>query len=280
MAASTVFFLYKLSLSSVNSLNSLLCNYILPAFLSTVLCCLYSVSVSILKGRDGPGWRFGHLGQWMDVKGRRSLIESAMMMQQQRPCMRRLVPLMEDNKSPDLWEGESIDFVLSHVECALKASETLGQGMLYITSKRVIWIGDEGKSCDLDVPYIIMHAVSRDPETYPKPCIYCQLDCDEYAEEEDELNEFFLAPEEEIDLMKIFDALSHAALINPDPMEEGEQEGDDELIYNVDEVRLGAEQAKALDHLESVFQVPKEFQQMEEEDEQDQKKQKMGQDGH
>ena len=56
----------------------------------------------------------------------------------------------------------------------------------------------------------------------------------------------------------IFDSLCEAAALNPDPLEEGhdESQGEGELIYNIDEVNLGAQQASMLAHLESCFQEP------------------------
>lgn len=185
-----------------------------------------------------------------------------MMAMKQAPTMRRIVPMMDDGRTPQLWEGETIDFTLDRVELSLDAqAPSLGLGQLFVTSKRVIWIGHNAAQCDVDVPYITLHAVSRDLQTYPKHCVYCQLDSDE---EDDDgavgLNEMFLAPEEEIDIMKIFEALSHAALVNPDPPEDGEEEGDDDLIFNEEEVRLGAEQARILNHLDSVFVEPAEYQ--------------------
>eukprot|EP01034_Spumella_vulgaris_P028532 gene28532-35406_t len=72
-------------------------------------------------------------------------------------------------------------------------------------------------------------------------------------DEEEEDSEVFLIPAVEEDIMKLFDALSHAALLNPDPDEE-DDEGD--FIYDGEEVALGAEQARILDHLESVFTFP------------------------
>jgi hypothetical protein len=68
--------------------------------------------------------------------------------------------------------------------------------------------------------------------------------------------EMFLIQKNDIDLTEIYNAFSHAALLNPDPPEDGEEEGDDELIYNIDEVELGVEQSQALEHLESVFHLP------------------------
>jgi hypothetical protein len=127
----------------------------------------------------------------------------------------------------------------------------------------------------------------KDPMTYPKSCIFCQLDCEEMDfdqptndsnddgemmeqngadessnpmenaeddEEDEEWKELIIIPEEEKDIMAIFEALSHAALLNPDP--EDDDEGNHDFIYNLDEVNLGLEQARMLDHLESVFQFP------------------------
>jgi len=178
--------------------------------------------------------------------------------------MRRYVPVTpEDGQKPELWEDETIDYELDDVELSFGATKpVVGNGKLMITSKRVLWIGTGESAYDFDVPYIALHAITRDPDSYHKPCIYCQLDCEEdQGEESDEdesevLDEMFLAPSSEVHLTAMFNALSAAALNNPDPLEDWEQEGDDELIYNTDEVELGAEQARTLDHLESVFNVP------------------------
>jgi nucleotide-sensitive chloride channel 1A len=169
---------------------------------------------------------------------------------------------------PELWEGETIDFKLNRVELSFDcdAANSKGQGKLFVTSKRVLWIGDnntQNNSFDFDVPFITLHAISKDPQTYPKPCVYCQVDVeeDEIEQEEEEGNddfikEFFLIPEEEHDLSPIFEALSHAALINPDPYDE--DEGNDDFVFNPNEIAEGSEQARVLDHLESVFQFPAE----------------------
>ena len=172
----------------------------------------------------------------------------------------------------------------------------------------MIWIKDEVAvdgdaereeqqqvAIDLDVPFIVLHAITRDQDSYPLPCVYCQLsDGDDYSNllaaargdgdgvdegegegegegngDEDEApeDELFIVPEDDAALTKIFNALSHAAMMNPDPPEDGEQEGDDEFIYDEDEVALGAEQARVLQHLDSVFVAPTMAQREEEEDE-------------
>jgi hypothetical protein len=166
---------------------------------------------------------------------------------------------------PELWEDETIDYTLDDVEINFSAEKPpVGTGKLFITSKRVIWLGKGDEAYDFDVPYIVLHAVTRDADSYPKPCIYCQLDCEEAEGDEDDeeeepgevLDEMFLVPSNEEHLTAMFNALSAAALNNPDPAEDWEQEGDDELIYNAEEVELGAEQARTLEHLESVFNIP------------------------
>jgi chloride channel, nucleotide-sensitive, 1A len=86
---------------------------------------------------------------------------------------------------------------------------------------------------DFDVPYIMLHAITHDPESFPRPCLYCQLD-----EDEDGPSEVYLVPPREEDrelepiiffkflislfaVQTLFDAFSHAAMLNPDPNFEG-----------------------------------------------------------
>ena len=108
--------------------------------------------------------------------------------------------------------------------------------------------------------------MSQDVDSYPKPCVYCQLDeeCnddddDEGDEDEDDevKDELYLVPQDESELMSIFDALSRAAMLNPD--QDDEEDSDDGFIYNEEEVQRGAEQARVLEQLESVFHVPAGF---------------------
>lgn len=43
--------------------------------------------------------------------------------------------------------------------------------------RRVVWLSseDQSKAFDFDVAYICLHAISKDPGTFPTPCIYCQV---------------------------------------------------------------------------------------------------------
>lgn len=170
-----------------------------------------------------------------------------------RPCMRHFVQCEED--VPILRDDEQINYTAGDIEVSFSAevAEVQGKARLYLTNSRLILIGDKF-AYDFDIRFILLFAVSRDPNSYPKPCLYCQLD----QSEEDGADELFLAPEDEASLKTMFDEFSHAAELNPDPAEDGDDEwvGEDDLIYNVDEVQLGAEQARALAHLDSVFVAP------------------------
>ena len=208
-----------------------------------------------------------------------------------RPGWRRFVSVEDDN-SPSLIHSENhveeMFQCFEGVEFSFKADAPAeGVGKLYITTGRILWIGDsEGsssanstkgkettfKAFDFDIPYIILHAVTHDQATYNKPCLYCQLDAPEQFDEDDDedgddFGECFFAPvnADEATLLKLFDAFSEAAQRNPD-LDGGEEGGlfsanENELIYNVDEVQLGSEEAMKLDHLESCFHVPTQFQQ-------------------
>jgi Regulator of volume decrease after cellular swelling len=181
-----------------------------------------------------------------------------------RPGMRRFVSC-EDDDTPVLRDDEIILYTLQKVGVAYRREDAIIEELkLFVTSSRIILIGVT-IAADFDVSYVTLHAVTRDPASYAKPCLYCQLD---YEEEEDEeevecllypKSEMFLVPETLSDLKAMFDAFSQAALMNPDPPEDGEEEGDDELIYNQEEVALGAEQARVLSHLETVFHVPEDI---------------------
>ena len=181
-----------------------------------------------------------------------------------RPCLRRFVERNEDGL-PMLRDDENLITQFSNIEFSFAALNPNGIGQLYVTTERIIWLSTT-ESFDFDVRYIMLHAVSKDESTYPKPCIYCQLDVEcvedvDDKDEESEPSECFFAPQEPEDLMTIFDTFSQTAQLNPDPEEEEEfgdgmiQYGNDDFIYNEEEVMNGAQQAKLVDW-ESKFTCP------------------------
>lgn len=173
----------------------------------------------------------------------------------------------------EIQDSETLDFCLDDVEIAFNPERgAIGICRVTITSKRVV-LQLKDEFYEIDPQFIALHAITRDTSSYPKPCIYCQLgygveDDGEELEEVDndesgsatetamrELSEMYLAPRHDESLKDLYDAFSKLALLNPDEEEEGD-EYDDDLIFNVDEVTLGSEQARALAHLESVFTAP------------------------
>jgi hypothetical protein len=109
-----------------------------------------------------------------------------------------------------------------------------GVGSLYITNKHVIWLSDEDiqKGISIDFPYITLHAVCRDTNLFPLPCIYCQLDSEE-------LRELRFVPIDSSNLYEIYQAFCEGAALNPDL----EQEGEGDFVFNPEEVAAGLEQA-------------------------------------
>ncbi len=203
--------------------------------------------------------------------------------------MRRYVEFKQGTSTePALREEESLDYRIDSTKIAFSSGQEAGVGELIVTSKRILWIGkgeSYGKAYDFDVPFIILHAISRDPDSYPAPCIYCQLDVDFDTDENDENgdhdrveddvgSEVYFIPPNEHQLEEMFDAFSKAALQNPDPQTDDEEDdiegvrvhrdGYDEgitetstgFICNTDEITPGSKEAAILEHLDSVFSEP------------------------
>ncbi|KAJ8552773.1 hypothetical protein K7X08_020166 [Anisodus acutangulus] len=112
-------------------------------------------------------------------------------------------------------------------------------GTLYITSKQVVWLSDTDRSKGYAVDFISvsLHAVSRDPEAYPDPCLYTQIDngveddesegsTDEGDESSDlsRITELRLVPSDPSQVDALFQIFCECAELNPEPIEEEEEE--------------------------------------------------------
>lgn len=87
--------------------------------------------------------------------------------------MRRFVQC-EDNKPVMLDDEEVIVHTLSNIDLTFSADDAPATGTLFVTSRRFVWLSEEAVY-DFDVQYIALHAISNDPESYKKPCLYCQV---------------------------------------------------------------------------------------------------------
>ncbi|KUF85196.1 Pepsin A [Phytophthora nicotianae] len=107
-------------------------------------------------------------------------------------------------------------------------------GALFVTTSRVIWLG---AAVGTHVGYawemssVTLHAISRDPAAFPKPCLYCQIS-------NQDVSEVRFVPTDDKTLQEVFDAFSKSAEMNPDD----DEEDDDGWICDEDEVADGLEQ--------------------------------------
>ncbi len=135
-------------------------------------------------------------------------------------------------------------------------SESRGFGVLSVTeryfffitslkpsSKVVWWNGERGLA--LEYPSIIIHAISRSPDTFAKPCIYCQMHFGDEDRDNEAPVEIIFAPTNSASctffvmlrnslVESIFGAISRCQALHPDPNSSDEDQmdensGDEEL---------------------------------------------------
>lgn len=119
-----------------------------------------------------------------------------------------------------------------------------GAGVLHLTTRRVVWAAAQA-CCALSYKQIVMHAISRDPASHSKSCIYLQLDegsedmMAEGEEEEEECvpAELRFVPHDEGKVEEIFKHMCDAAALNPDS--DAGEDGEGEFFFDRDEVLAG-----------------------------------------
>ncbi|CAM0957123.1 unnamed protein product [Alopecurus aequalis] len=140
----------------------------------------------------------------------------------------------------DVSNGEEIVRVQRAAALALGCRAPEPAGTVFITTRRVIWVSDteRTKGYAVDFVAVSLHAVSRDPEAYPSPCIYTQIETevgsDEESDESDseangavdlsKVAEMRIVPSDPDQLDELFEAFSHSAELNPDPNAESDEE--------------------------------------------------------
>ena len=122
---------------------------------------------------------------------------------------------------------EELLYTLENVQITAAPQEgdgTLwGAGRLRVTSRRVLW-EQPANGFELEAKHVGLHAVTRDAQTFPEPCLYLQLLLGDAADD-DAVSELFVVPADAAALELLFDALSRAAEMNPDS---DESDGDDD----------------------------------------------------
>eukprot|EP00850_Spirogloea_muscicola_P015303 SM000116S24224 [mRNA] locus=s116:131429:133672:- [translate_table: standard] len=159
--------------------------------------------------------------------------------------------------------GETVALVQPQVAAVLGDGPRSGPGKLYVlmATRRLVWLNDEDlqEGYAVDFVSLTMHAISRDTDAYPHPCIYMQIqgredddgdhggiNGDDEAEGDpmaaealpvedlSAVKEMRLVPNDPSTLDRIFQVLCECAALNPDPVVE--QEGEGEWFFNSDEV--------------------------------------------
>ncbi|XP_028786243.1 chloride conductance regulatory protein ICln isoform X2 [Neltuma alba] len=149
----------------------------------------------------------------------------------------------------DIGNGEELMRVQPGVDIVLANRPRESHGTLYVSNKKLIWLSDvdEAKGYAVDFLSVSLHAVSRDPEAYPIPCIYTQIETEPDGDESDNsdsesndtldlsrIREMRLIPSDPNQLDSLFEIFCECAELNPEPNdEEGEEH---EWIFSADQV--------------------------------------------
>ncbi|KAH0979068.1 hypothetical protein GBA52_006245 [Prunus armeniaca] len=149
----------------------------------------------------------------------------------------------------DAENGEELMHVQPCVSIVLGNRPPESPGTLYISTKKVVWLSDvdRAKGYAVDFLSISLHAVSRDPEAYTSPCIYTQIETEDDEHESDgsdsECNgvldfiflekcnwhiNFYVAVD------SLFEVFCECAELNPEPIEEAEEEHN--WIFSADQL--------------------------------------------
>ncbi|KAI4323997.1 hypothetical protein L6164_023565 [Bauhinia variegata] len=148
----------------------------------------------------------------------------------------------------DTDNGEELMHVQPGVDIVLANRPRESNGTLYISTKQVIWLSnvDKANGYAVDFLSLSLHAVSRDPEAYPVPCIYTQIeteDEDQSSDSDSECNdtldlskirEMRLVPSDPSQLDTLFAIFCECAELNPEPHEEDEEEHN--WIFSADQM--------------------------------------------
>ncbi|KAA8533835.1 hypothetical protein F0562_031352 [Nyssa sinensis] len=151
----------------------------------------------------------------------------------------------------DADNGEELMHVQPAVSIVLGNHHPEAPGTLYISTKQLVWLSDvdRAKGYGVDFLSVSLHAVSRDPEAYPSPCIYAQIETE--AEDDDDesegldseyngtldlskITELRLVPSDPSQLDALFGIFCRCVELNPEPIEEAEEEHN--WIFSVDQM--------------------------------------------
>ncbi|KAL4434478.1 hypothetical protein ABPG75_000919 [Micractinium tetrahymenae] len=176
-----------------------------------------------------------------------------------------LEPVTAGPDGPPL-EEESVLHKFERLQLVIGAAADQGEGTLYITEGRIIWLGPQQRGYAVGFPTVAMHAVVSAGDSAPRPCLYLQLDSGEDEEEggvmglgsaaaagsdeeeeegegeegEEELSrELRLIPADTSQLEALFQAFCDGAERNPDDHSDEEEGEGGGFFYDEDAALAG-----------------------------------------
>ncbi|KAG6440061.1 Nucleotide-sensitive chloride conductance regulator family protein [Babesia bovis T2Bo] len=104
-------------------------------------------------------------------------------------------------------------------------NETHGNGTVYVTTGRLIWIASQNKDLSYGFPLIsmVLHAISKDKKLCETPCIFIQLQGDD---DEGDIPVVIFAPQHPENVEMLFDAISKMNELIEPPEQESEDDSD------------------------------------------------------
>ncbi|OQV20451.1 hypothetical protein BV898_05496 [Hypsibius exemplaris] len=134
---------------------------------------------------------------------------------------------------------------------AKNRTESYGPGRLFVTEECVYWISPEQKGFVLSYLEISLHAISKDPSSFPEECIYVLLDSNEgqSSSDDEEMEvenagsvngngngmsggaaerELCFVPEDKSALDAIFQAMANGQALHPDPADVDSEDGEED----------------------------------------------------
>jgi nucleotide-sensitive chloride channel 1A len=139
------------------------------------------------------------------------------------------------NGTPVLETAEEVLHVERNVQAFFEGPpfRSEGKGDLFVTSRRVVWLHSTNAAHGFGITFqsLSIHAICTDTDSFPHPCIYCQVDKDD-----DGLSEVRFVPDRVEAVTGMYTAFSAGAELNPDPPG-SDDEGQGDFFFDEEEVK-------------------------------------------
>jgi len=153
--------------------------------------------------------------------------------------------------TPVLETAEEVLYVERNVQTFFEGPpfRSEGKGDMFVTSKRVVWLHstNPAQGFCIGFPSLTIHAICTDTDSFPQPCIYCQID----TGDDDSLSEIRYVPDRMESVTTMYSAFSRGAELNPDPPG-SDDEGQGDFFFDEEEVKVNMHLPHVVESLASV----------------------------